>query len=100
SRSPSDIRRGCMTGKHIELFLVDGVPGGIITAEIAGWTGHVLIGPRANLGTIMKRDETKRNGTYLLLGDGDDTLGVVDCYIGRTESFRERIQRHEKSKDF
>ena len=29
-----------MTGKHIELFLVEGVPGGITTAEIAGWTGQ------------------------------------------------------------
>jgi hypothetical protein len=30
-----------VTGKHIELFLVEGVPGGITTAEIAGGTGHV-----------------------------------------------------------
>lgn len=29
-----------MTGKHIEIFLVEGVPGGITTAEIAGWTGR------------------------------------------------------------
>lgn len=89
-----------MSGKHIELFLVDGVPGGITTAEIAGWTGHVLIGPRSDLGEILKRDEAKRNGAYLLLGDGDDTLGVLDCYIGRTESFRSRIQIHDKAKDF
>lgn len=32
-------------GHHIELFLVDGTPGGITTAEIIGWTGHVLSGP-------------------------------------------------------
>ena len=34
-----------MSGKHIELFLVDGEPGGITTANISGWTGHILSGP-------------------------------------------------------
>lgn len=29
------------TGKSIKLFLADGSPGGIITAEIMNWTGHV-----------------------------------------------------------
>ena len=49
-----------MRGKHIELFLVEGVPGGITTAEIAGWTGHVLAGPRSDLGDVLKRPEAKR----------------------------------------
>ena len=31
-----------MTGQHIQIFLVDGVAGGITTAEIVSWTGHVL----------------------------------------------------------
>lgn len=89
-----------MTGKHIELFLVDGVPGGITTAEIAGWTGHVLSGPRSDLGEILKRPEAKRNGAYLLLGDDEDALGGVRCYIGRTEDFVSRFRDHSAKKEF
>ncbi|MCZ7629642.1 MAG: hypothetical protein M5U19_11580 [Microthrixaceae bacterium] len=29
-------------GKSIRLFLVDGTPGGLLTAEIMNWTGHVI----------------------------------------------------------
>jgi hypothetical protein len=38
-----------VSGKHIELFLVDGTPGGLTTAEIIGWTGHVLSAGRSEL---------------------------------------------------
>ncbi|MEN6429333.1 MAG: GIY-YIG nuclease family protein [Coriobacteriales bacterium] len=89
-----------MTGKHIELFLVEGVPGGITTAEIAGWTGHVLAGPRSELGDVLKRDEAKRNGAYLLLGDDEEAIGGVRCYIGRTEDFINRFRDHSAKKEF
>lgn len=89
-----------MTGKHIEIFLVEGVPGGITTAEIAGWTGHVLAGPRSDLGDILKRPEAKRNGAYFLLGDDEEALGGVRCYIGRTEDFINRFRDHSAKKEF
>jgi len=89
-----------MTGKHIEVFLVEGVPGGITTAEIAGWTGHVLAGPRSDLGDILKRAEAKRNGAYLLLGDDEEALGGIRCYIGRTEDFINRFRDHSAKKEF
>lgn len=28
-----------MAGRQIKLFLVDGIPGGLTTAEITNWTG-------------------------------------------------------------
>lgn len=91
-----------MTGQHIQIFLVDGIAGGITTTEIVGWTGHVLFGPRSNLGELLKRPEAARNGVYLLLGDDVSALGGVRCYIGRTESFRDRFGTHkgDASKDF
>lgn len=36
-------------GRSLRLFLVDGTPNGLLTAEIMTWTGHVLTGPRSNL---------------------------------------------------
>lgn len=89
-----------MNGKHIELFLVEGTPGAMTTAEISGWTGHVLSGPRADLANILKRAEAKRNGTYLLIGDDDDAIGGVRCYIGRTENFANRFRDHDAKKQF
>ncbi len=89
-----------MNGKHIELFLVEGVPGGVTTAEIAGWTGHVLSGPRSDLADVLRRPEAKRNGAYLLLGDDDEAVGGVRCYIGRTENFVNRFRDHTAKKDF
>lgn len=89
-----------MTGKHIELFLVDGVPGGITTAEIAGWTGHVLTGPRSDFAKVVERLEMQRNGAYLLMGDDESAVAGTKCYIGRTESFARRMRDHLIKKDF
>ncbi|WP_280550702.1 hypothetical protein [Halomonas sp. 11-S5] len=36
-------------GRSIRLFLVDGTPNGLLSAEIMNWTGHVLTGPRSKL---------------------------------------------------
>ena len=89
-----------MSGKHIELFLVDGEPGGITTANVSGWTGHILSGPRTALTRLLAREETHRNGVYLLLGDDPDAIENVACYIGRTEDFSTRFRQHDRKKDW
>ena len=89
-----------MSGKHIELFLVDGEPGGITTANVSGWTGHILSGPRTALTRILARDEAHRNGVYLLLGDDPDAIESVSCYIGKTEDFSARFRQHDRQKDW
>lgn len=89
-----------MSGKHIELFLVDGEPGGIMTANVSGWTGHILSGPRTALTRILARDEAHRNGVYLLLGDDPDAIENIACYIGRTEDFSARFRQHDRQKDW
>ena len=40
-------------GRQIKLFLVDGSPAGIITAEIVMWTGKALCAPRSRLGQLI-----------------------------------------------
>lgn len=89
-----------MIGKHIELFLVEGVPGGITTAEIAGWTGHVLSGPRSDLADLSKRPELARNGTYMLLRNDDEARGGLRCYIGKTENFVSRFRSHATKREW
>ena len=65
-------------GRTIRMFLVDGSPGGIITAEIMNWTGHVLCAPRSRLPDLIKRDETKRTGIYFLSGIDPETGNYYD----------------------
>ena len=36
-------------GRTVRLYLADGAPTGIITAEIINWTGKAVSGPRARL---------------------------------------------------
>lgn len=43
-----------MSGQRIELSPDDGLPGGITTARVVGWTGSVLLGPRSSPAEILK----------------------------------------------
>lgn len=89
-----------MIGRHIELFLVDGSPGGLTTAEIIGWTGHVIRGERAQLADFLRREEANRNGAYILLGDNQSAPSGTSAYIGRTEGIGGRLRNHHATKPF
>jgi hypothetical protein len=54
-------------GRQIRIYLVDGSPGGLLTAEIMNWTGHVVGAPRSDLRTLLRRQESSRTG---ILPDG------------------------------
>lgn len=81
-------------GRSIRLYLVDGTPKGLVTAEIVNWSGHVLSGPRSKLAEILKREESSRSGVYLLVGESpeDDLLPLV--YIGESEEVGRRLRKH------
>lgn len=87
-----------MSGKQVKIFLVDGTPGGLTTAEITNWTGHVMTARRSDLGDLIRRDEAGRTGVYLLLGDDEE--GGERCYIGEADVVADRLRAHERSKDF
>ena len=89
-----------MSGKHIDLFLVDGESGGITTEGITGWTGQILNGPRSALTRLLDREEAHRNGVYFLLGDNPDAIESVRCYIGKTEDFSARFLDHDRKKEW
>jgi hypothetical protein len=86
-----------MGGKQVKLFLVDGTPGGLTTAEITNWTGQVVIGPRSKLADLLARDEARRTGAYLLLGDDPEAVGGIRCYVGEADELRTRLKEHNGS---
>lgn len=89
-----------MSGKQIKLFLADGTPGGLTTAEITNWTGHVLSARRSDLAELLKRDEAQRTGAYLLLGEDETAVENTRCYIGEADVVAERLRYHQRDKDF
>jgi hypothetical protein len=83
-------------GRQIRIYLVDGTPGGLLTAEIMNWTGHVVAAPRSDLSALQKRDEAGRTGVYVLLGDALNALGSTMAYIGEGDDVGERLAQHAK----
>jgi hypothetical protein len=84
-------------GKSVRLFLADGTPGGLLTAEIMNWTGHVVAAPRSDLAALLKRPEATRTGIYILLGDDPDSLGGQLAYIGEGDDVSKRLYQHARS---
>lgn len=86
-------------GKSVRLFLADGTPGGLLTAEIMNWTGHVTAAPRSDLAALLKRPEATRTGIYILLGDDPDSIGGQMAYIGEGDDVSKRLHQHARSED-
>lgn len=77
----------------VKIFLAQGDPGSIRTAEISNWTGKALTGPRSQLEMILQREEAKKPGVYFLTGINPET-GKERVYIGEAEVIRSRIKGH------
>ncbi|MEV6659095.1 GIY-YIG nuclease family protein [Nocardia fluminea] len=86
-------------GKSVRLFLADGTPGGLLTAEIMNWTGHVVAAPRSDLAALLKRPEATRTGIYILLGDDPNSLGGQMAYIGEGDNVSKRLYQHARPED-
>ncbi|PHR57631.1 MAG: methionine sulfoxide reductase [Robiginitomaculum sp.] len=84
-------------GRSLELFFVNGKPDQMLTAEVFGWTGHVLMFPRTQLVEAFQRKETKFTGIYLLIGENEQ--GPL-AYVGEAEDVGSRIKNHDVNKDW
>ena len=82
----------------VKIFLVEGSPTSIRTAELSNWTGKAVAGPRSKIEDIVKRDEANNPGVYFLTGINPET-GRDRVYIGEAEIIKTRIKNH-MSKDF
>ncbi|MBH5370447.1 GIY-YIG nuclease family protein [Bradyrhizobium glycinis] len=88
-----------LAGRTIKLFLVDGVPDGMRTAEIMSWTGHVLFAPRASVAALLARPEVKKTGAYLLIGPDPQDADQTMVYVGEGDNVGLRISSHNKDAD-
>lgn len=83
-------------GRGIRLFLVDGSPNGLLTAEIMNWTGHALTGPRTKLTELVQRPECGRTGVYFLVGPDPDNAIRPLVYIGESDDVAKRLKQHNR----
>jgi len=86
-----------MSARTLELFFIDGKPDGMLTAEVYGWTGHILVAPRTRLSDALKRKESSYTGVYILLGEQNEESMA---YIGEGENIAKRIINHDAKKDW
>ncbi len=86
-------------GRSLRLFLVDGTPNGLLTAEIMNWTGHVLTGPRSKLAELVQRSECARTGVYFLVGPDPDNSLRSKVYIGESDDVAKRLKSHNRPED-
>lgn len=92
-----------LSGSLIRLFLVDGNPNGLRTVEISNMTIYTTIFPRTKLKNFLARNESKKPGCYILLGNNIENPDRVAVYVGEGESVDIRLKSHshgEKQKDF
>jgi len=96
SRSPS--RRG----RTLKLYLADGTPSGVITAELGVSSVRAAVASRTALPELIRREEATRTGVYLLVGPDPDLPGRQLVYVGEGDQVKTRLAAHDadEAKEF
>jgi len=86
--------------KTIKIFLVDGEPNGLKTAELSNWVGQAIVIPRNKLKDIKQRPDCNKPAVYFLVGKENEEALLSTAYIGEAENLWNRLTTHDSSKDF
>ncbi len=85
--------------KTIQIFIPDGEPQGLRTAEITTRIVRAIQVPRTRLKQFFDRPESTEIGIYFLFGEREDSVKPV-VYIGQTEDMIARLKKHHTDKEF
>jgi hypothetical protein len=80
----------------IRIFLLDGIPDGVRTAEIIMSTIEAIAFPRSLLGRVKRELNLKRPGVYVLVGRDETAPDKMIGYVGESEDLGQRLSNHEK----
>ena len=83
-------------GRTIELFLVNGTPDSLVTAELSNWNGKAIKIPRNEVQNCSREDITGA-GVYFLFCQEED--GTDSVYIGEAENVQDRLIQHIRSRE-
>lgn len=89
-------------GRTLKLYLVDGSPSGVITAELGVSSVRAAVATRTALPDLIRREEATQTGIYLLVGPDPDLPGRQLVYVGEGDQVRTRLAAHDsdEAKDF
>lgn len=93
-----------ISGKSINLFLLDGTAKGRIKCTLANWTGLVYKIPRTDLDSCKDRGDLRQSCVYFLFGISEQS-GDNLVYIGQAGSRKNgegilyRLQEHRRNPD-
>lgn len=89
-------------GRTLKLYLVDGTPSGVITAELGVSSVRAVVASRTALPDLIKRAEATRTGVYLLVGPDPDLPTRQLVYVGEGDQVKSRLALHDsdESKEF
>lgn len=90
------------SARHISVFLTEGTPQGVLTAEIKNWTGKVVLGPRTKIANLVQRSELNSTGVYFLTGSDLNSHSRSHVYVGESDIVKKRLEQHnrDEKKDF
>jgi hypothetical protein len=86
-------------GRTLKLYLVDGTPSGVITAELGVSSVRAAVASRTALPDLIRRDEATRTGIYLLVGPDPDLPGRQLVYVGEGDQVKSRLAYHDADED-
>ena len=85
----------------IHIFVADGDPEGVRIIDRMNWTGRGLVFRRSDWTEVRNRDEMLNTAIYILVGYGrDEDEERPTLYIGQADGAKQRIDSHDKRKDF
>lgn len=89
-------------GRTLKLYLVDGTPSGVITAELGVSSMRAAVASRTALPDLIKRPEASQTGLYLLAGPDPDLPTRDLVYVGEGDQVKSRLAAHDsdEAKDF
>lgn len=89
-------------GRTLKLYLVDGTPSGVITAELGVSSVRAAVASRTALPDLIRREEAARTGVYLLVGPDPNLPGRQLVYVGEGDQVKTRFAVHDadETKEF
>lgn len=86
-------------GQTVKIFLADGIAEGLKVIEKSNWVGKCISCSRSQFPKVKEREEFRKTGVYLIYGiDLNNTQAII--YIGEGDPVLQRLEAHDRNKDF